>query len=129
MTTALPPITTISGSDISTGGSIIVSEKNTIVETTIGYTSGTNKTVTITSTSTSSRTIATIPPTTNNRTATASRETLSKASSNSASITYIDSNRLGASNANFAGSRAKVGRHWSWAVMVWWIVAAIAEGL
>lgn len=125
-----PATTTLSNPDFD-GGSITASRDNTNVEsTTIHYTPGANTTVTITSTSIASTATVATPLTTDSPTTTASDRTLSTTTRNGVSVSYTVSNPPVASSAHSAaGSRAKVGRHWSWAVMSWWLIAAIVEGV
>lgn len=118
-------LTATSVSTVS-GDSITGSEEGPIVEkTTVLYT---NSIVTVTSTST--KTTAATPLITGS-TATATRDIGSTSSFRTGGpITYLDPNRPGATSTDSAaGSRAKVERHWSWAVMIWWILAIIVEGV
>lgn len=103
------------------------SEDDTIIErTTVRYT---NSTVTVMSTLTSTGATATTPPITGNPTAMTSDTVFTGTFRTSGPITHLDPNRPGATGTDSAGSRAKVGRHWSWAVMTWWIIAIIVEGV
>ncbi|KAH0612754.1 uncharacterized protein H6S33_009134 [Morchella sextelata] len=124
----------------STAGSFgsIEDDKNTrtVERTTIRYMPGINtSTMTITSASTSleaatatrSRTSHT-PVIYNTPTTTTSTDDIPTSTElNGAPITYTAHGTITANSA--AGARAKVGRHWSWMVMSWWIVAAFLEGV
>lgn len=89
----------------------------------------TNSTVTITSTSTSTGATTTTPLITRSPTEMTSDTVFTGTFGTGGPITHLDPNRPGATSTDSAGSRAKVGRHWSWAVMTWWIIAIIVEGV
>lgn len=110
---------TVSSDSITGSEGLSVAERTTVRNT--------NSTVTITSTSTLKRVTATIPLTTDSST-TSTRDIGFTATGGQ--TTQLDPNRPGATSVDSAtGSRAKVGRHWSWAVITWWVIAIILEGV
>lgn len=134
--TAIASTNTLFVSEISSD-STIGNEENAMAErTTVDNMPGTNSTAIITSTSTLTGATATTilitgsPTITTRDTATTGDRAPTSTTGTGEPIAYLDPSRPGVTGVDSAaGSRAKVGRHWSWAVMAWWIIATIAEGV
>lgn len=131
-TTTAGPTTASSVIDTDNDGMVGSEDETAVERTTIDFTPGANTTVTITSTSTSSRTTVPGSKTSYTPVVDGNPTTMipSETTLNGALVTYTHSGRPGTTSMDSAaGARAKAGHHWSWAVMAWWIVAIIFEGV